>query len=143
MREIREIVVHCSDSDWGSRKVIDKWHKDRGWDEIGYHFVITNGFTEYARPYMDINDGVIQRGRAIDKVGAHVKGKNKYSVGICLIGKKHFSGSQMKSLTELIDKLLKKYKLTVKNVYGHYEFDNNKTCPNIEMDWFRAFFRDL
>lgn len=142
MRDINKIIIHCSASDWGSRKVIDKWHKERGWDEIGYHFVITNGFIDYARPYLPENDGVIQRGRAIDKVGAHVKRHNRHSVGICLIGKAHFSGSQLKSLTELVKKLMCKHNIHTDNIFGHYEFDRNKTCPNIEMDWLRTFFKE-
>ena len=46
MREISKIILHCSDSEWGSASVIDQWHKERGWTEIGYHYVITNGQTE-------------------------------------------------------------------------------------------------
>ena len=37
------IIVHHSDSDYGSAAIIDKWHRERGFDELGYHFVIGNG----------------------------------------------------------------------------------------------------
>ena len=43
VREIKKVIIHCSDSDFGTASVIDGWHKERGWDGIGYHYVITNG----------------------------------------------------------------------------------------------------
>lgn len=71
---------------------------------IGYHFVIKT-------------DGTIQRGRDLDVVGAHVKGYNHNSVGICLIGGidrkgrsvDNFTEAQKKSLRELITYLLSLY----------------------------------
>ena len=41
------ITIHCSDSEWGNADVIDEWHKKRGWDGIGYHYVILNGYPTY------------------------------------------------------------------------------------------------
>ena len=86
MREIKSIVIHCSDSEWGGVADIDRWHKERGWDGCGYHFVITNGVTKAHDDYKPEADGLIQNGRDVEKPGAHVRGHNKYSVGICLIG---------------------------------------------------------
>ena len=43
MREIKKIIIHCSDSEFGDAALIDKWHKERGWTGIGYHYVILNG----------------------------------------------------------------------------------------------------
>ena len=76
MRRINKIIIHCAatvegaDFDWTD---IDKWHKKRGWSGIGYHYVITL-------------DGKIQSGRPLKKIGAHAKGFNRNSIGVCYIG---------------------------------------------------------
>ena len=70
------IVVHCSATkptmNIGAYE-IDRWHRERGWLEIGYHFVIKR-------------DGHIELGRPMEAIGAHAKGYNNESVSICLIG---------------------------------------------------------
>ncbi len=75
-RRTEYIVVHCSatppSSDIGADE-IDTWHKNRGWKKIGYHAVIRRS-------------GEIEFGRSFDEVGAHVKGWNTRSVGVCLVG---------------------------------------------------------
>lgn len=43
MGRIDKIIINCSDSDWGDAEVIDEWHRERGWDGIGYHYIICNG----------------------------------------------------------------------------------------------------
>lgn len=76
MRDIDLIVIHCSANQEGSgldAAYINKEHKKRGWSGIGYHFVIKE-------------DGTREIGRPISKVGAHVYGHNKSSIGICYIG---------------------------------------------------------
>ena len=76
MRKINKIIVHCSATPEGrnvSAATIDKWHKERGWSGIGYHYVVKL-------------DGSIEYGRMVDKVGDHCKGHNKSSIGICYIG---------------------------------------------------------
>lgn len=76
MRPINLIVVHCSatpdDLDIGAAE-IDSMHRRRGFDGIGYHYVIRL-------------DGAIEEGRPLSKVGAHVQGHNANSIGICLVG---------------------------------------------------------
>ena len=77
MKKINTIVVHCSATprhkDFSAEDIRD-WHvKGNGWDDIGYHFVIRL-------------DGSIEYGRMVDKYGAHVKGHNYDSLGICYIG---------------------------------------------------------
>ena len=70
------IVVHCSatpvTSDIGVDEIRD-WHQAKGWDDVGYHSVIRR-------------NGQIEYGRHFDAPGAHVKGKNYQSVGVCLVG---------------------------------------------------------
>ena len=101
------IVIHCSatppSSDIGADE-IDDWHKQRGWSGIGYHAVIRR-------------DGQIEFGRHFDEVGAHVKGQNYRSVGVCLVGgvnengeaKDNFTTEQLKSLTALVATLERAY----------------------------------
>lgn len=131
-RNVKKIAVHCSDSDDSldiGVKQIRKWHVDlppngNGWSDIGYHFVIRR-------------DGRIEKGRDMDTVGAHVKGHNSDSIGICLVGRKVFSTEQLLNLYQLLRGLIDKYNLETTDVYGHYELDPNKTCPNMPMDFIR------
>jgi len=137
MREIKKIIVHCSMSSFGDAELINKWHLERGWRGIGYHFVILNGCRELGR-YRLKDDGVIEKGRDIEIVGAHCKGHNKDSIGICLIGNYHFSLAQFKALVELIKKLKAEYGDL--EVYGHRDFCKYKTCPNFEVRDLKAIF---
>jgi hypothetical protein len=133
MRKINKIIVHCSDSSFGDVKEIDRWHKQKGWNKIGYHYIILNGFRKSSQKYNQSEDGIIEIGRKEEEIGAHVAGQNQDSIGICLIGVKDFTENQMKTLKDTIKTLLLKHKLHIKDVYGHYEFDDGKTCPNIDM----------
>lgn len=135
MRKVNKIIIHCSDSEFGSTSVIDKWHKERGWDEIGYHFVITNGIIESGDDYNEKTDGKVEEGRSIEKTGAHCYGHNKDSIGICLIGKHHFTANQLcQSLPELLKDLMDKYDISEHNVFTHNDFNNGKTCPNFDLN---------
>ena len=124
MREITDIIIHCAattpDMDIGAEE-IDQWHRARGWDGIGYHFVIRRS-------------GLVEEGRSLDKVGAHVRGHNAHSVGICLVGGKDqfdFTIGQMKSLDSLVHSLLRDYPdATIK---GHQDYDTNKECPRFNV----------
>jgi len=74
--DIHYIVVHCSATRAGQDidiRTIDRWHRERGWKSCGYHYVITL-------------DGSVQAGRAVSEHGAHVRGHNLHSWGICLVG---------------------------------------------------------
>ena len=118
------IIVHCSDSPQGrgdDAKDIDRWHKEKGWFGIGYHYVITE-------------DGLIQDGRRRSRSGAHAKGYNHF-VGICLIGIDSFTKEQLASLEILINAL------DTEDVRGHYAV-SHKTCPNINIDQFMSGVRE-
>ncbi len=143
-RRVNLIVVHCSDSPFGDAALIDHWHHARGWRGIGYHFVILNGYPDeesyiQRRPKFYL-DGVVENGRPLDRIGAHVRGHNRNSVGVCLIGKRQFTQQQFKSLVRIIEQL--KADHPELSVAGHYELlkpgDTPKTCPNIDMDWLRG-----
>jgi len=135
--KIKELIIHCSDSTWGSAIDIDRWHRRRGWSGIGYHYIVGNGYNNGKRQYNPVLDGNIETGRHENVVGAHVKGHNSESLGICLIGKGYYTESQMVSVAILVHELLDRYNLPTEAVKGHYEFNKNKTCPMIDMKNFR------
>lgn len=122
-RIINKIIVHCSATEEGKNYTIDdirKWHKARGFKDIGYHYVI----------YID---GSIHEGRDINTIGAHCSGQNTGSIGICYIGglknnkpTDTRTNEQKTSLLELLVKLKKLYPKAT--IHGHKEFAN-KACP--------------
>jgi len=152
---ITGIVIHCSDSEFGCANVIRDWHVSRGWRDIGYNFVVQNGYPTASHlqheAYMAVLDGAVENGRTVDanhtleryEVGAHARGLNATHVGICLIGVARFSRKQFAALTELVVDLAGQHGLTPKDVIGHYESPNadGKTCPNFDMGWFRGEIR--
>ena len=143
MRKFDTIVVHCSDSEWGDAAEIRRWHLERGFSDIGYHFVVLNGFREHAdwvKKARDFKtDGLRELGRPLYLPGAHVAGHNATTVGVCLIGTTNFTGTQLQTLQRLVFDLRARYgDLEVK---GHCEYDSaisqGKTCPNIEPEKLR------
>ena len=124
MRTINEIIIHCADTPAGRDNTvadITAWHKDRGFRTIGYHYVI-------------YRDGSIHTGRPVQEIGAHCKGHNAHSIGICYIGGLDCNGKpkdtrtpqQKQSLKELVARLKAKYPKAT--VHGHNEYAN-KACP--------------
>jgi N-acetyl-anhydromuramyl-L-alanine amidase AmpD len=104
-------------------RVVNEWHLDRGWDGIGYHYVIT-------KTYM----GRIWFGRSIAKMGAHTLGKNRGSIGICVTGRSKFTKAQYNSLISLLNHLMDLFDLTIDDIHPHNEFNKNKTCPNFNLE---------
>lgn len=119
-----KVVIHCSASPHGrgdNAETIHRWHLERGWAGIGYHYVITE-------------DGTLEHGRPEYWAGAHVKGNNLGSVGICLIGDDHFTPEQFDALDDLLDDILTRHEGV--EIYGHYQLDSGKTCPNFDVpEW--------
>lgn len=125
MRKIEKIIIHCSATPEGRNVTtadIDRWHRQRGFNGIGYHYVV----------YLD---GTVHTGRPIAEVGAHCKGQNAKSIGICYIGGLTADSSatadtrttaQKASLRELVKELKAKYGNL--SVHGHCEFAA-KACP--------------
>ena len=147
MREIRRIVLHHSASAFGTAMMIDSWHRGRGWSEIGYHYVVRNGY-ESARAIYDVKqDGFIEDGRDVARVGAHVRGHNADSIGICLIGEETFTEIQFLRTLLFVQSLLDEYGLPIKavegyrrwagGVLGHRELTPTE-CPGFNMPLFRA-----
>ena len=136
MREINLIVVHCSATPEGkyfSTETIRDWHvKGNGWSDIGYHYVIEL-------------DGKVKNGRPLERAGAHVRGYNKNSIGICYVGgmtadmkqpKDTRNDKQKESLLDLLLELKVKFPNAV--IRGHRDF-SPKACPSFdatsEYDW--------
>ena len=120
--KIEMLVVHCSDtknSNCISAVDIHKMHLNFGWDGIGYHKVI-------------LRSGKVENGRPEYWVGAHAYGKNKESLGVCLIGKNLFTDKQFASLKTTLLSWKKKYPNAL--IKGHRDaIKTNKTCPNFDM----------
>jgi N-acetylmuramoyl-L-alanine amidase len=124
MRKITKIIVHCTATHEGQNvtaKQVDSWHKKRGWSGIGYHYLV--GL-----------DGTIEEGRPVEQVGAHTKGQNRNSVGVCYVGGLDKDGNpkdtrteqQQDALLNLITDL--KERFPGATVHGHREF-SAKACP--------------
>ena len=139
MRKIDTIIMHCSDSEWGNKRIIDRWHRQRGFRCIGYHYVILNGVLWKTTGYYPELDGRVEKGRPIARQGAHAKrgGHNVGSIGICLIGKTDFTVAQFKSARDLVWEIKNDYRDM--RIIGHSEVDDNKTCPVFDMDTFRDY----
>lgn len=128
MRQINEIIVHCTASAEGKNfkaADIDRWHKQRGWNGIGYHYVV------------DLN-GTVEPGRSEAKVGAHCLGHNTNSIGVVYVGGVASDGKtpkdtrtpqQKTALVKLLAELKRKYPSAV--IHGHRDFAA-KACPSFD-----------
>lgn len=152
-RMINKIIIHCAATypgqDVGAYE-IRRWHLERGYNDIGYHYVIRR-------------DGEIDLGRPLDKAGAHTKGYNSNSVGICLVGgiqdgkggdanqdgvveewenrqrgapEANFTPAQWAALETLVIKLCEAFPGAT--VHGHNEFAA-KACPSFDVQkWIKT-----
>ena len=128
MRLINKIIIHCTATPEGRAHTVsdvDRWHKERGFSEIGYHYLI------------GLN-GEIWKGRSIEKVGAHTTGYNTNSIGIAYVGgmtedMKSAKDTRTPEQKESLLKLLTELKATYKDakIYGHRNFAN-KACPSFD-----------
>lgn len=133
-----KIILHCSDSRWGNAAIIDSWHQERGFQgrtghHIGYHFVVLNGKVG-PRMFNKNFDGHIETGRPIDddnhieswEMGAHTKGQNTGSIGVCLIGKSgEFTPLQLNAVVHLLRDLKEQFYDEIE-VWQHSDFDDKK-----------------
>lgn len=131
MRTIKQIIIHCSATPEGreySVETIRRWHLQRNFTDIGYHYVIHL-------------DGRIETGRPVEQAGAHCSGHNACSIGICYIGGCSKSGmhpkdtrtdAQKEALLQLVRTLMQRYNLPADAVHGHNEYAN-KACPSFDV----------
>lgn len=131
-QKVKYLVVHCAETtatmDVGAKE-IDRWHRQRGWLKIGYHFVIRR-------------NGVVETGRKIDEIGAHVEGYNATSVGVCMVGgakevngkledDTNFTPEQWNTLVQLLLKLREMFPHA--EIVGHHDLNPHKTCPTFNV----------
>lgn len=127
-RSINEIIIHCSATQEGKNFTTDdikRWHKQRGYSDIGYHYVI----------YID---GTVHNGRDVDISGAHCVNHNSHSIGICYVGGCEKDGktpkdtrteAQKDSMLKLLLELRQLYPKA--KIHGHRDFAN-KACPSFD-----------
>jgi N-acetyl-anhydromuramyl-L-alanine amidase AmpD len=139
--QVRFLVVHCSATkasmDIGAKE-IDRWHREKGWLGIGYHYVIRR-------------DGIVEKGRPDNRSGAHAAGYNSQSIGICLVGgldekgnpKQNFTKDQYASLRSLLWDLLDKFDRA--EVLGHRDLPGvYKDCPCFDVkSWWYATQQEI
>ena len=152
MRNIDSIIVHCSATKAGqdfTATDIDRWHRERGFNGIGYHYVIRL-------------DGKLEKGRDVALAGAHCKGWNERSVGICYIGGLDENGrpadtrtnAQKRVLYQIIMDLQREYNIL--QVLGHRDtspdlngdrviepYEYVKACPCFDVKEFLRSGREL
>lgn len=127
-RSIKEFIVHCSATPEGKDYSVDtirQWHLQRGFSDIGYHYVV-------------YRDGSIHIGRDESIIGAHCTGHNTNSIGVCYIGgcasdgktpKDTRTTEQKQSLVKLLKELKTKYPQA--SIHGHRDF-SSKACPSFD-----------
>lgn len=129
MRKIDKIILHCTATPEGRTvtvKDVDSWHRERGFNGIGYHYLI------------GLN-GEVWKGRDEQVIGAHCTGQNSNSIGVCYVGgvakdgktaKDTRTDKQKESLIKIVNDLKAKYPGAT--IHGHYEFAN-KACPSFNV----------
>jgi N-acetylmuramoyl-L-alanine amidase len=127
-RVITEIIVHCTATPEGKDYTVDdvrRWHRQQGWSDIGYHYLIGR-------------HGELWDGRDVDIQGAHCAagGHNRNSIGVCYVGGLDRDGKTAKDtrtlqqkaqLLSLLYDLRKLYPQA--RIYGHNDFEHSKACP--------------
>ena len=113
------IVIHHSGNADSVDKIRDLHVNKNGWDDIGYHFMISR-------------EGEVFIGRAVDVIGAHVQGHNSDSIGICLIGnfdREEPCEHQLNALEKLIGRLMEDFLLESDCIKLHRDLNPEKSCP--------------
>lgn len=153
MKNIDAIIIHCSATKAGQdikAKDIDQMHRARGFNQIGYNYVV------------DL-DGTVETGRPLTVAGAHCIGYNDHSVGICYVGGLDANGKpadtrtpeQKVSLAELINRLCKEYNII--ELLGHRDtspdlnddgiiepFEFIKACPCFDVrEEYKAYMKPI
>lgn len=135
-KSTEQIIIHCAATKPSmdvDAATIDRWHRERGWLKIGYHFVIKR-------------DGSVEDGRDRYEVGAHAKGHNANSIGVCMVGglsednepENNFTDDQWSALSWLVDELTDEWPDA--EVIGHNDV-SEKSCPTFNVgEWYAGEF---
>lgn len=129
--ETNYLIIHCS-ATRGNQNItfedIKRWHTmERAFIDIGYHWVIER-------------DGSVKQGRPVDDWGAHAKGHNHESVGICLVGGLDKHNEPEDNFTPLQKRMLKLLIAGHQALYphievrGHIHFNAEKACPGFPVE---------
>ncbi len=130
MRTITLIIIHCSATPESKSLSFEECRRDhithRHFRDIGYHYYITR-------------DGVVHKGRSVEKPGAHCKGHNSHSIGVCYEGgldayshpKDTRTEAQKRSMASLLCDLQKRFPKAL--VVGHHDLNSQKACPCFEV----------
>jgi N-acetylmuramoyl-L-alanine amidase len=130
----KKVIVHClATPDTIERKFtvadVRRWHLERGFHDVGYHFVIQG-------------DGTIEEGRNLRVMGAHAKGHNQDSVGIAYDGSFLPTIEQIYSFVVLYRKLNVEFGITLDNWFPHKDFAN-KECPGFDWESFKKLLSSV
>lgn len=135
-RIINEIILHCTatmESQKVTLEMIRRWHIiERGWGDVGYHFIVDR-------------DGSVWEGRPLHQQGAHCKGHNAFSIGVCYVGgledetaspKDTRTAEQKIALNRLVRDLMHRFGLRKQHVHAHYEYAK-RACPCFDIQRFK------
>lgn len=127
-RKINEIIVHCTATPEGRNYTVEDirhWHKQQGWSDIGYHYVV-------------YRNGHVEPGRNVEVAGAHCTGHNSHSIGVVYVGGVSADGKTAKDTRtdeqkDALAKLLTELRIIYPDakIYGHRNFAN-KACPSFD-----------
>ena len=125
MRKIDSIILHCSATKAGqdfTAADIDRWHRERGFNGIGYHYVIRL-------------DGRLEKGRDVSLIGAHCKGWNERSIGICYVGGLNENGQPADTRTNAQKRVLYQVIMDLQREYGILQvLGHRDTSPDLNGD---------
>jgi hypothetical protein len=130
MNKPEKIILHHSLTDdnevLSDFEAIRQYHMNvKGWKDIGYHYVIEKVH----------NKVIVRKGRDEKEIGAHTKGQNDRSIGICLVGnfdEDYVPSTMLEALVNLINDIRDRYgDLPIE---GHFKYAN-KTCPGKKFPW--------
>lgn len=141
MRKIDAIVIHATATPEGREHDmadINRWHVQLGFNREGYHYLIKL-------------DGTIEEGRPLEMVGAHVRGHNQSTIGVCYVGgldkewnpKDTRTPAQKKAMRKLVGEL--KARFPNAEVKGHRDFPGvNRACPCFDArEWWASTDREI
>ena len=142
MRRIDTLIIHQTDTTGGTVESIRRYHVDvLGWKDVGYHKII-------------YRDASIHQGRPDEQVGAHCKGDNNGSLGVCCVGKGpalvgepggYMTKALWGALCYTVETLCRRHDIRVRRIYGHRERPSGKqqgkTCPGFDAELLRAEMR--
>ena len=142
MREIDMVVIHQTDTPTATVESVRRYHIEHNqWSDIGYHYLI-------------YRDGSVHKGRLNSQVGAHCRGDNATSIGVCCVGKGnalpvgegYMNQAMWDALLGLVRQLISAYRIPVHRVVGHRERlsgrQQGKTCPGFDVVGIRNLLRE-